>query len=106
MKLLTKAIEKKIPALYSGEEVKNDDKVCQVKFFHPMCQMTWFATEYDPETQLFFGWVENGQQSESGYFSLAEMQSLKVRGLGMERDMYFKPTQMKSIPNYKRNGMS
>ena len=104
MKLLTKAIEKKIPALYSGESISCDDKICQVKFFHPMCQMTWFATEYDPESGLFFGWVENGQMSEWGNFSLQEMQSLKVRGLGMERDMYFKPKPMKEITNYQRNG--
>ena len=66
--------------------------------------MTWFATEYDPETGLFFGWVENGQMSDWGNFSLAVMQSLKVRGLGMESDMWFKPTQLKNIPNYQNNG--
>ena len=102
---MTKAIEKKIPALYSGEKTPLDDKICQVKFFHPMCQMTWFATEYDPKTGLFFGWVENGQDSEWGYFSLAEMKNLNVRGLGMERDLHFAPKPMKDIPNYQRNGM-
>ena len=101
---MTKAILNKIPALYSGEEIALADKICQVKFFHPMCQMTWFATEFDPETGLFFGWVENGQMSEWGNFSLQEMQELNIRGLGMERDLYFKPKQMKDIPNYQRNG--
>lgn len=104
MKLMTKAIENKIPALYSGENIPLDEKICHVKFFHPFCQMTWFATEFDPETGLFFGWVENGQMSEWGNFSLQEMQSLKVKGLKMERDMYFKPKQMKDISNYQRNG--
>ena len=104
MMLMTKEITNKIPALYSGENIPLGEKICHVKFFHPMCQMTWFATEFDPETGLFFGWVENGQMSEWGNFSLAEMKSLKVRGLGMERDMWFKPTQMKNIPNYQRNG--
>ena len=101
MKLMTKAIEKKIPALYSGENIPLDEKICHVKFFHPMCQMTWFATEFNPDEGLFFGWVENGQDSEWGYFSLEEMQSLKVRGLGMERDLYFSSQPMKDIPNYK-----
>ena len=104
MQLMTKAIEKKIPALYSGENIPLAEKVCYVKFFHPFCQMTWFATEFDPETGIFFGWVENGQMSEWGNFSLQEMKDLKVKGLGMERDMYFSPKPMKEIPNYQRNG--
>lgn len=104
MKLMTKSILNKIPALYSGESIPLDEKICHVKFFHPMCQMTWFATEFDPESGIFFGWVENGQLSEWGNFSLQEMQDLKVRGLRMERDMYFPPKQMKDIPNYQRNG--
>ena len=98
---MTKAIEKKIPTLYATEKTPCDDKICQVKFFHPFSNMTWYATEYDPETGMFFGWVFNGQSSEWGNFSLAEMKSLKVRGLGMERDRWFKPTKMKDIQDYK-----
>lgn len=104
MMLLTKENKKNLPALYSGENIPLDDKICQVKFFHPFCSMTWYATEYDPESGVFFGWVENGQFSEWGNFSLQEMKDLKVRGLGMERDMYFSPKPMKDIPNYQRNG--
>ena len=104
MKLMTKAILNKIPTLYATDGTAFADKICHVKFFHPMCQMTWFATEFDPKTGLFFGWVENGQMSEWGNFSLQEMKSLRVRGLGMERDMWFKPKAMKDIPNYQRNG--
>ena len=104
MMLLTKQNKKDLPALYSGENILPADKICQVKFFHPFCSMTWFATEFDPETGMFFGWVENGQMSEWGNFTLQEMKDLKVRGLPMERDMWFKPTQMKDIPNYQRNG--
>jgi len=105
MMLLTKENKKALPALYSTDEVvKPQDKICQVKFFHPLCQMTWYAVEFDPDEGLFFGWVENGEMSEWGYFSLEEFKTCKVRGLGMERDMYFTPKPMKEVRNYDKYG--
>ena len=100
---MTKAIKDKIPALYSTEETKLEDKICYVKFFHPFCNWTWYACEFDPETGIFFGWVD-GDFPEWGNFSLEEMKSLKVRGLGMERDYYFTAKPMKEIPDYQKRG--
>ena len=92
MKLLTKAIEKKLPAFYSQEHV--EDCIAQVKFFCPWNQWTWYATEYNPETGVFFGLV-HGFETELGYFSLEELESVKGPGifasLGIERDMHFTP---------------
>ena len=101
MKLMTKAIQTKIPALYATEKMENGDKVCHVKFFHPLSNMTWYATEFNPETGMFFGWVKS-DFPEWGYFSLEEMKNTKVRGLGMERDRYFSPKPMKDIPDYQK----
>jgi len=102
MKLLTKAIEKKLPALYATENVKPDDKICQVKFFDPCGGWTWLAVEYDPVEKLFFGWVD-GFEAEWGYFSLDELASVRNRmGLGIERDLYFTPKPMKEIDYYQR----
>jgi len=103
MILLTKAIQKILPALYSSEEIPLEDKVCQVKFFHPFCSWTWYAVEFDPETGIFFGWVD-GNFPEWGNFSLEEMQNTKVRGLGMERDRHFTPKPMKEIKAYQERG--
>jgi len=103
MMLMTKEIKNKIPALYSGEDTPLADKICHVKFFHPMCNMTWYATEFDPETGIFFGWVDS-QFSEWGNFSLEEMENLNVKGLGMERDKFFTPKPMSEIPAYKERG--
>ncbi len=90
-KLLTKEIEKKLPPLYSGDSIQADDKVIQVKFFTPWTYWTWYATEYDPETRMFFG-VVIGQETEWGYFSLDELQSIKSPlGLKIERDAWFPP---------------
>ncbi|MBA7529141.1 hypothetical protein ES705_21333 [subsurface metagenome] len=89
MKLLTKEIEKKIPALYSQEEVKNPKIV--VKFFHPLSSWSWYVTEGEKVGNgdwRFFGLVD-GFEKELGYFTLKQLEEVKVKGLGIERDMYF-----------------
>tara|TARA_R110002012_G_scaffold124141_2_gene275035 strand:- start:174 stop:485 length:312 start_codon:yes stop_codon:yes gene_type:complete len=89
MKLLTKAILDKFEKVGSQEEVK--DPVVIAKFFTPWSHWTWFATEYDPDSKLFFGLVE-GHENEWGYFSFDELASLKGPfNLGIERDMMFDP---------------
>ena len=91
MKLMTKEILDKIPPLYSQEKVA--DPIVWAKFFFPIGRMTWFATEYSPEDRQFFGWVKGNHpdDDELGYFSLDEMEEVRVHGLGIERDMYFDP---------------
>jgi hypothetical protein len=90
MKLLTKANEKALPPLYS-QDGKGEEAIAVVKFFTPWSNWTWFATEYDPEERLFFGLVV-GLETELGYFSLDELQSVKgPAGLGIERDRYWNP---------------
>lgn len=95
MKLLTKALEKKLPALYA-QDGKGGEAIAYVKFFHPFSSWTFYATEYDPEQGLFFGLVA-GRDEELGYVSLAEMESVKIHGLGMERDRHFDPTPLKEL---------
>lgn len=90
MKLLTKEILSQLKPLGSESDV------AVVKFFHPMSSWTWYASEYDPTDGLFFGLV-NGFESELGYFSLAELEGLKICGLGIERDLYFTPTTFDSL---------
>jgi hypothetical protein len=95
-KFLTKAIEKKLPALYSQEN--NPDPTVWAKWFHPFSNLTWYATEYDPKIGMFFGYVDTGDyNSELGYFSRAEMAETLVRGLPIERDKYFRPTKLSEI---------
>ena len=103
MKLMTKEILNKIPALYADEKTPLDEKICYVRFFHPFSSWKWFATEYDPKEKMFFGWVD-GAFPEWGNFSLEEMQSVTVMGLGIERDMHFTPKPMKEITEYKERG--
>jgi hypothetical protein len=95
MQLLTKALLKKLPKLYSQENVK--DPLCVVKFFNPTGVGTWYGIEYDPEEKLFFGYAKISD-AELGYFSLIDLESFKGPfGLGIERDLYFKPTRLSKI---------
>ena len=91
MKLMTKEIEEKIPALYSTEEAPFSPRV-YVKFFHPLSNWTWYATEYDPATGDFFGLID-GDYKELGGFNLKELESVSVMGLGIERDLHWDDTK-------------
>lgn len=89
MMLLTKAIEKRLPALYANEDHGIDDPVVVCKFFTPDSNWTWYATEYDPEERLFFGLVD-GFVKEWGYFSLTDLETAKgPMGLPIERDRHW-----------------
>jgi len=93
MKLLTKAIENSLPALYATENTPKTEKKVHAKFFSPYTNWTWYATEYDPETRTFFGLV-NGLDQEWGYFSLDELETV-IHSMGgvpaVERDRFFTP---------------
>jgi len=95
MKLVTQEIRKKLPPLYTQEK-KGNEAIAHVKFFCPWNQWTWYATEFDGE-DTFFGLVV-GQETELGYFSLSELQSVKGPfGLGIERDLHWTPKTLAQI---------
>jgi hypothetical protein len=104
MKMMTKEVEKRIPALYSQEI--NSNPTVQAKFFTPWSNWTWYVTEGEKKEDgdwLFFGYVV-GQEKELGYFTLSELQSVRGRfGLKIERDMYFKPTPLADIKKFHRD---
>lgn len=110
MKLLTKEIEKKIPAI-GAQDGKGDEAVVYAKFFNPLGAAVWFATEYDPEERMFFGYADlfgDGTCGELGYFSLDELQSVKVGlGLGIERDIHFGQKTLAEAKRdfYRRRGV-
>lgn len=88
-KLLTKDIEKKLPALRSQDGKDPKDVRVIVKFFNPYGAGTWYATEFDPADRLFFGYAKI-TDGELGYFSLDELASVRGPfGLGIERDLYW-----------------
>jgi len=95
MKLMTKAITNSIPPLRGQEEV--EDPIIYLKLFCPWSNWTWYATEFDPKREVFFGLV-HGQEKEWGYFSLKEMSEIVgPGGLGIERDLYFGTKKVSEI---------
>ena len=108
MKLLTKALVRKLPVLYSQED--NPDPMVVCKFFTPDAGWTWYAIEgspvdengyYDTDKEkvdfVFFGLVA-GLEVELGYFSLSELKSIRGKyGLPVERDLSFEPTRLSAI---------
>jgi hypothetical protein len=97
MQMLTKAIEKRLPAMMATEKVALNDKVLVVKFFCPWSHWTWYGVEYDPIDKVFFGYVE-GDEKEWGDFSLDELTDVTGPiGMKIERDLYWKPTKFKDL---------
>ncbi len=91
MKLITTELEQTIPLLYATEDTPLDNKMVYAKFFTPDANWTWYVTEYDPTERLCFGYVI-GHESEWGYFSLDELESVRGPfGLEIERDIHFEP---------------
>lgn len=89
MKLLTKALIKKLPKIYEQQNLK-DQKV-YIKLFTPWSNWTWYIMEYDIISKECFGLVE-GFEKELGYFNLNELENISgPGGLKIERDKFFKP---------------
>jgi hypothetical protein len=94
MKLLTKKLCRQLPPLYTNENVSDPQVIC--KFFTPDSSWTWYAFEFDGQ-DTFYGLVE-GLETEFGYFSLKELQSVRGKlGLPVERDLYFSPCKLSNI---------
>ncbi len=89
MRLLTKEIERRLPGLHSQEEVANPKIIA--KFFHPLSSWKWYVIEgeIDPDGDILFFGLVDGFEKELGYFNLKELEEIKVKGLGVERDKFF-----------------
>ena len=99
--LLDESSRKKLPPLYSGEEV-GLDAMAQVKFFTPDSNWTWYASEFDGD-DIFFGLV-SGLEVELGYFSLKELQETSgPLGILIERDLHFEPKKLGELMETHRN---
>lgn len=100
MNLLPKAIFNKLV-----KNVGKENVIPVVKYFGGS-SFTWIFTEYDPETDLFFGLCDMGEP-ELGYCSREELFSLKFPpfGLPLERDRFFE-TDKNILDFYKeyKNG--
>jgi hypothetical protein len=102
MELIPKEIEAILPPLYSQENVP--DPVAVIKFFDPCSRYTFFVLEgqREPDGDIrLFGFCRSAlgpDCDELGYASLRELESVRrPLGLGIERDLYFKPRPLSEI---------
>ena len=99
MKLITKAIEKKLDATPIGStDGQGADAPVIVKFFNPYGAGTWLVTEAERDedgTFLFYG-AAHIHSWEWGYFSERELRSLVKFGRPqIEREMYAPPATVR-----------
>lgn len=98
MKLLTKPLLKYFQKI--GNQSENADPLVICKFFNPTGAGTWYATEFDEENGIFFGYVSifGDWNDEWGNFALSELESFRWKfGLGIERDIHFDPKQFSEL---------
>jgi len=93
----------RLPAFYSTENVPLKEKMILMHFFLAGCD--WYAAEYDPEQQLFFGFAilnNDYDMAEWGYFSLKELCELKIEFLEVDRDLYFRAKKAVEIKKIRK----
>jgi len=84
------------------EEHKRPDcektHIALVKCLNPYGTGTWYFSEYDPETDEFFGLCKI-HEAELGYASNAEMREIRAPPfkLPLERDLWFEPKPLPEI---------
>ncbi len=92
---IPKTLLDNIPNLYETEEL--NDPLCQIKLFLSDNNFTWYIIESSIDDDICYGYVV-GLENELGYFSLNELEDIKGSlGLGIERDLSFKPTLLSVI---------
>ena len=86
MILLTDDLRERL--LANGRD-RGADHVPVVKFFNPLGEGVWLATELDADGDTLFGLADLGYP-ELGSFSLAELASITLQfGMRIERDIPF-----------------
>jgi hypothetical protein len=86
MILLTDELRERL--LANGRDAGNDH-VPVVKFFNPLGEGVWLATELDADGDILYGLADLGYP-ELGSFALEELVSVRLPfDMGIERDLLF-----------------
>ena len=78
-----------VPRLYETEDVPCINKIIHLHFF--MGSTDLYVAEFDGEDR-FFGFVilkGDRQNAEWGYFSLKEIERIRVHGIEFDRDLFW-----------------
>lgn len=75
--------------LLANGRQRDADHIPVVKFFNPLGEVVWLATELDADGDIMFGLADLGCP-ELGSWSLSEMEAIRLPfGMGIERDLLF-----------------
>jgi hypothetical protein len=102
MKLFTKDILNKLPALQETAQLSSEEITVPLKLFGGSC--TWYIYEYDPETGIgmCFANLGNPVFAELGSVSVPEIK--EALGFMLQRDRHFKPMILSEIIEIVENG--
>ena len=92
----------KIPNLYEPEEMLIADKIIYLHFF--IGGSDWYVAEFDGD-DLFFGFaILNGdrENAEWGYFSLKELDEIKINGIEIDCDLHWETRKASEVKEIKR----
>jgi hypothetical protein len=96
MKLMTPELKARFAEI--GDQSQTKDPLVIAKFFNPCGSETWYATEYDAENRVCYGYVTGMFEDEWGTFSLAELEAVRLPfGLSIERDLYFHEKTIRDV---------
>jgi hypothetical protein len=99
MKLMTKEIERLARSQHVRYAASSLGELMVVaKFFDPCGSWTWYLITQDPDDADYLWGIVKGFELEMGSFSLKELKEYKGKfGLGIERDLYFRPMSAKEV---------
>lgn len=98
-----------------GSQMEKDSKdmVIPVKLFDLGSTITWWLSEYDPESKVALAYVTGFVEDEWGTVSLEELEDLELVEFEdfwkisatprVEIDNHFKPTKFPELPFNKEN---
>jgi len=98
MKLITKEILKAFEKQGDTSKKMADQITVICKLFNPMGAATWYLYDKEDDDRYWcFANLGDPSFAELGLVSLSELQSIKIAGVGIERDLYFEPQNLQNI---------
>jgi ParB/RepB/Spo0J family partition protein len=88
-----------LPALYSHQHL-GDEAVAQVRLHSPNGGQNWYVVEYDPRSEVAFGYIEAADGAALDFFNIGVIQEYRSQlGLEVQRDVAWTPKTLAEIMN-------
>lgn len=94
----------KIPKLYETENIPLEDKIIYMHFF--VGGSDWFIAEYDGK-DIFFGFAvlnSDYMNAEWGYAPFSELKEINIKGIQIDRDLFWEARKTSEVELIKKCG--